>query len=131
MRWLVIVLLVLGAHLSLTAIAPGEAGKALIYWPFAKDSRPTVDILGSATKPITLLLSAVAGLSLLAAAASLLGWLVPPGFWSPAVILGTASSALLFILYIGVNSLIPLAVDLLLLWGVLFQKWSVAGLRGL
>jgi hypothetical protein len=75
MRWLVIVTLLLGAHFALTAIAPGE--KALFYWPFAKDSKPTLDLLGSATKPVTQLLSVVAGLCFLASVGAILGWLVP------------------------------------------------------
>ena len=128
MRWLVIVTLLLGAHFALTAIAPGE--KALFYWPFAKDSKPTLDVLGSATKPVTQLLSVVAGLCFLASVGAILGWLVPPVWFSPLIIAGAVASTLLFLLYIGINALVPLAIDAFLLWGVFGWHWTVATLRG-
>jgi hypothetical protein len=128
MRWLVIVILLLGAHFSLTAIAPGE--KALFYWPFAKDSKPTLDILGAATKPVTQLLSVVAGLCFLASVVAIFGWLIPPTWLPPLIIIGSVASALLFALNFGINALIPLALDAFLLWGVFGWHWTVATLRG-
>ena len=128
MRWLVIITLLLGAHFALTAIVPGE--KALLYWPFAKDSRPALDVLGSATKPVTQLLSVVAGLCFLASAAAIPGWLVPAAWFVPLIVTGAVASALLFLLYIGINALVPLAIDAFLLWGVFGWRWTVAILRG-
>lgn len=130
MRWLVVVFLVLGAHFSLTAIAPGEAGKALFYWPFAKDSQPTIGVFGSATKMIAQVLSIIAGLCLLASAAALIGWLVPAAWWTWLVVIGSVSSGLLFLLYIGPNAILPLAIDLVLLLGIFLWHWTVASLRG-
>jgi hypothetical protein len=130
MQWIVIGILGFGAHLSFTAIAPGEAGKASFYWPFAKDSEPAFDFLGSATIRITQLLSVTAGASFLAAIAGIFGWLVPSNWWIPLVVLGSASSAVLFICYIGIHSLIPLAIVVFLFWGVLSQNWTVASLKG-
>jgi hypothetical protein len=130
MRWLVIVTLLLGAHFALTAIAHGEAGRALFYWPFAKDSKPTLNVLGLATKPVTQLLSVIAGLCFLASVAALLGWLIPPAGLSPLMIVGSVASALLFLLYLGINALVPLAVDAFLLWGVFGWHWTVASLQG-
>lgn len=128
MRWLVIITLLLGAHFVLTAIAPGE--KALFYWPFAKDSKPTLDILGSATKPITQLLSVLAGLCFLASVTAILGWFIPPTWFLPLIITGMVASTLLFLLYIGINALAPLAIDAFLLWGVFGWHWTVATLKG-
>jgi hypothetical protein len=128
MRWVVIINLLFGAHYALTAIAPG--GKTLFYWPFAKDSKPTLDILGPATKSVTQLLSVVAGLCLLASVMAILGWLIPPTWFFPLIIIGTVASALLFLLYIGINALVPLAIDAFLLWGVFAWHWTVASLRG-
>jgi hypothetical protein len=128
MRWLVIITVLLGAHFALTAIAPGE--KALFYWPFAKDSKPSLDILGSATKPITQLLSVVTGLCFLASVVAILGWLIPPTWFIPLIIFGTVASTLLFLLYVGINALVPLAIDAFLLWGVFGWHWTVATLRG-
>ena len=128
MRWLIIVTLLLGAHFALTAIAPGE--KALFYWPFAKDSKPTLDVLGSATKPITQFLSIVAGLCFLASVAAIFGWLIPPALLPPLMIISSVASALLFMLYANINALIPLAIDAFLLWGVFGWHWTVTTLRG-
>ena len=128
MRWLVIITALLGAHFALTAIAPGE--KALFYWPFAKDSKPSLDILGSAAKPVTLLLSVVAGLGFLASVMAILGWLIPPAWFYPLMILGAVASTLLFLLYIGINALVPLAIDAFLLWGMFGWHWTAATLRG-
>lgn len=128
MRWLVIITVLLGAHFALTAIAPGE--KALFYWPFAKNSKPSLDILGSATKPVTQLLSVVAGLCFLASVMAILGWLIPPAWFVPLIIFGTVASTLLFLLYININALVPLAIDAFLLWGVFGWHWTVATLRG-
>ena len=115
MRWLVIVCLVLGAHVSLTAIAPGEAGKVLFNWPFAKDSKPAFDVLGSATKVVTQILSVIAGLCFLASVIALFGWLIPAQWWAWLVIVGSVASAVIFLLYLGINALIPLAIDAFLL----------------
>ncbi len=41
MRTIVIILLILGAHFSLTANVLARAGKAMLYWPFADDTKPT------------------------------------------------------------------------------------------
>jgi hypothetical protein len=128
MRWLVIITLLFGAHFALTAIAPGD--KTLFYWPFAKDSKPTLDILGSATKSVTQLLSVVAGLCLLASVMAIFDWLIPSTWFSPLIIIGTAASILLFMIYIGINAVVPLAIDAFLLWGVFGWHWTVASLRG-
>ena len=130
MRWLVIVSLLLGAHFALTAIAPAKAGKALFYWPFANDNKPTFGFLGAATKSITPFLSVIAGLCFLASVAVLLGWLIPANGWTPLVIVSAVASAALYLLFFGVNALVPLAIDAFLLWGVIAQHWTVAGLRG-
>ena len=128
MRWFVIITVLLGAHFALTAIAPGE--KALFYWPFAKDSKPSLDILGSATKPVTQILSVIAGLCFLASAVALFGWLIPANWWTVPVMVGAVASAILYLLYFSSNALIPLAINAFLLCGILALHWTVAGLRG-
>lgn len=129
MFWIVVIVLALGAHFSLTAIAPGQAGKAAFYWPFAKDSQPMIAVLGGAAQTVTMLLSGIAGLCFLAGILALFGWLVPAG-WLPALIaVGAIASALLYLLYFGVNALIPLAIDAFLLLGVFNLHWTVASLK--
>jgi len=101
-----------------------------LYCPFAKDTTPTLNLLGGATRPITQILSALAGICFLAAAVAHVGFLIPASWWAPLVIAGAAASAVLYILYFGVNAIIPLAVDALLLWGLCAPHWTVAALRG-
>jgi len=124
MRILVAVLLVVGAHFSLTALIPGP--KALFYWPFGPESKP---IIGIGAGVFTPLLAVIAGVCLLAAAAALLGLIVPEGWFVPLVIVGSIASILLYVLYLSVYSIAPIALDALLLWSVLAQQWTAISLR--
>ena len=131
MRYVVAILLLLGAHFSLTAFVPGAAGKARFYWLWAADSKPALAFLGGSLKGVlTPLFAAVAGAAFLCAFLSLFGWLVPAGWWTPLVLAGSLSSALLFLMYLGPMAILPLLVDMALLVGVLVLRWTVAGLRG-
>lgn len=123
MRILVTALLIVGAHFSLTALIPGP--KALVYWPFGADSKP---IAGAGV--LTPLLAVVAGAALLAAAAALFGLIIPEGWFVPLVIVGSIASILLYMLYLSVYSIVPIAFDAILLWGVLAQQWTAISLRG-
>jgi hypothetical protein len=125
MRILVTVLLIVGAHFGLTALIPGP--KALVYWPFGPESRP---IIGVGAGAPTQLLAVIAGASLLAAAAALFGLIIPEGWFVPLVIVGSITSILLYVLYFSVYSIAPIAIDVILLWGVLAQQWTVASLNG-
>jgi len=104
MRILVAVVLIVGAHFSLTALIPGS--KALVYWPFGPESKPIVNVGAGAP---TQLLAVIAGASLLAAAA-LFGLIIPEGWCVPLGIVGSLAS--------------------ILLWGVLAQHWTAASLNG-
>ena len=128
MRIVVIILLLVGAHYSLTPFAPAP-GKAWLGWPFDADSKPWLGgvdgVPGQPGSLVTTLLAAVAGLGFLAAAISLIfGAVVPVDWWQPLVVVAAVASALLYVLYFGMWALIPLVVDAVLLWGVLAQGWS-------
>jgi len=133
-RILVLVLLLLGAHFSLTPFAPAQAGKARFYWPFAADSRSILSRVGGLPSQsgsiVTPLLGGLAGLCFLAAVPALFSVVVPASWWPFLVAVGSVASILLYVLYLGPNSLLPIAIDLVLLWGVLIQHWTVAALRG-
>ena len=124
MRILVAVLLIVGAHFSLTALIPGP--KSVFYWPFEPESKPSV---GLGAGVLTPLLSVVAGVCLLAAAAALFGLIVPAAWFVPLVVVGSIASILLYVLYLSAFSIIPIAIDVILLWGVLAQQWSVVSLQ--
>ncbi len=134
MRIIVLVLLLLGAQFSATVFAPAEAGKAWFLWPFATDSKPWLGIIGGLPKQggsiVTPLLAGVATLCFLAAALGLFGIAIPADWWRPLVLVAVVASALLHGLFLGIWALAPMAVDLVLLWGLLLQNWSVSALTG-
>jgi hypothetical protein len=134
MRIIVALLLLLGAQFSLTAFAPTAAGRAWLLWPFAADVQPVLSGIGGLPQQsgsvLTPLLAGVSGLGFLAAALGLFGWGIPATWWLPAVVVATTASIALHILYIGLWALLPLAVDLAVLWGVFVWRWSAAMPRG-
>ncbi len=134
MAIVVLVLLLVAAHFSLTVFAPGAAGGATFYWPWAANSQPILAGIGGLPQTgggvVTPALAGIAGLCVLAATASLLGIVVPVNWWVPLVVAGALASIVLFVVYLGPLSIIPIALDLILLWGVALQHWTVAALRG-
>ncbi len=72
----------------------------------------------------------VASLAFIVAAGALWGFVVPPAWWQPALLVGAAASLVLFLVYMSPLAIIPLVVDLIILWGVLSQRWSVATFAG-
>lgn len=133
MYYLVLFLLVASAHFNLTPFAPTQEGKAWIGWPFAADSKSwlgmSVSLPAQSGSFITPTLAGVAGICFLAAAACLLGWLVPVDWFRPLVIAACSASVLLYALYFGPLALLPLALDVFLLYGLFGLNWSVAGLK--
>jgi hypothetical protein len=123
MRIIVIALLLLGAHFNLTAVVPGA--KALIYWPFGTDTKPLLAVFGAYPNSPTQLLAVLAGASFIAALLALFGWLIPANWFAPLVIVAALASAVLYVLYFGLFALLPLAIDIVLMWGVFTQNWSV------
>lgn len=130
MRIIVLVLLLLGAQFSATVFAPAEAGKAWLLWPFAEDSKAWLGMVGRLPKQggsvVAPLLGGIATLCFLAAALGLFGIIVPADWWRPLVLIAVVASALLHILFFGIWALAPIAVDVVLLWGLLLQNWSVS-----
>ena len=131
---IVLILLLLGAQFSFSAFAPAGAGKAWLLWPFTSDSRSWLGVVGGlpqqGSSVVTPFLAGIAGLCFLAAAASLVGWWVPADWWRPLVIVASIASLLLFVVYFGVWAIPPIVVDVILLWAVFAQNWSVSVLRG-
>ena len=128
MRWVVFLLLLLGALYSLTAFAPATAGKAGMLWPFAADSKPIVGFVGGlpgqASSIVTTFLAGVAGVFFLAAVTGLFWKAIPTRMWPTLVIVAVAMSMLLYVLYFGVWMLAPILADTILLWGVLSKRWT-------
>ncbi|HSJ55060.1 MAG TPA: hypothetical protein VLC52_15065 [Anaerolineae bacterium] len=135
--WIVIlVLLLLGAQLNLTALVPLQPGGApppwwvggRLLWPFAVETRtllPAGDLLNVLT-PVLAILSAAC---FLLAAAALLRRVVP-GRWFPwLIVVGAILSILLQVIWFSVWAIFPLLVDAALLWAVFGRQVTVEGLR--
>ena len=122
----ILVLLLLGAHLNLTALVPAAAGQGPppwwvgggLLWPFFLDTA-TLLPAGGIRDPITPLLGIAAAMCLALAAGALLGWIVPRSWLRRLVVAGggTARSCSRCV-WISGWAVLPLAVDLALLWAV-------------
>lgn len=133
----VLLLILLGAQLSATALVPAAPGQAPppwwvgggLLWPFFSDTRTLVPP-GEALDLLTPLLGIASAVCLLLAAAALLGWLVPASWFRWLVLAGALFSLVLHVVWLSGWSVLPLAVDALLLWLVLGGDVSVRSLRG-
>ena len=121
----ILVLLLLGAHLNLTALVPAAAGQGPppwwvgggLLWPFFLDTA-TLLPAGGIRDALTPLFGMTAAVCLLLAAGALLGWIVPRPWFRGLVVTGTALSIALQVLWISGWAVLPLAVDVALLWAV-------------
>jgi hypothetical protein len=126
--------LLLGAHLNLTALVPAPAGQGAppwwvgggLFWPFFADTDTLVPT-GGLRDTLTPLLGIAAATCLLMAAAALLGWLVPGSWFTPLVVAGAVCSIALQIVWLSGWTVLPLALDAVLLWVVLAGNIAIAG----
>lgn len=135
-------LLFVAWHFPTTFFVPAGSPyeKGWLVWPFGQQTRPAFDALSGVLAPsvptatgtptVAMVAAGVASLSFIVAVAALWGIVVPVGWWQPAVILGASSSLLLFLVYASPLALIPFLVDLVLLWGMFTQRWSVETFAG-
>lgn len=136
--WIIIfILLLLGAQLNLTAIVPLQPGGTpppwwvggRLLWPFAVETRtliPPGDLLNTLT-PILAITSAIA---FLLAAAALLRWVVPGQWFQRLIVAGAVLSIVLQVIWFSGWAILPLLVDVALLWAVFGQHVTVSSLRG-
>lgn len=130
MKFLVTLLLLAGAHFALTATMPAQMGKGWILWPFAADSQAVLGLAGEGITNATKLLSVIAGACFLAAILALFGLIIPAEWWGVLVGIASVSSLALYLLYLGPWTILPIVVDIFLLWGIFVAHWSAAMLRG-
>jgi hypothetical protein len=129
--------LLLGAHLSLTALVPAAAGQGAppwwvgggLFWPFFSDT-PTPLPAGNLRDTVTPLLGMAAAMCLLLAAGALLGWIVPRAWLAPLVVAGAALSIALQVCWLSGWTVLPLLVDVALLWAVFAKHTAVLALHG-
>jgi hypothetical protein len=134
--WIVIlVLLFLGAQLNLTALVPLQVGDPApplwvggrLLWPFAVETRTLLP--GDALNTLTPILAIASAMCFLLAAAALLRWVVP-GQWFPwLVVAGAILSIVLQVIWLSGWAVLPLLVDVALLWVVFGSHATVGSLR--
>ena len=133
---LMLVLLLLAAHLNLTALVPLQVGDASppwwvggrLAWPFAVDTNTLVPA-GDMLNALTPLLAITAALAFLMAAAALMRWIVPAQWFTGLIVAGVVTSIALQVIWFSPWAVLPLLVDVALLWFVFGQHVTIAGLR--
>ncbi len=134
---LMLVLLLLGAQLNLTAIVPLQPGGTpppwwvggRLLWPFAVETH-TLLPPGDALNVLTPILAIASAISFLLAAAALLHWLVQGQWFQWLIVAGALLSIVLQIIWFSGWAVLPLLVDVALLWAVFGQHVTVGQLRG-
>lgn len=132
---LALVLVLLAAHLNLTALVPLKVGDTpppwwvggRLVWPFAVDTQTL--ITGDLLNTLTPLLAVGSAVAFLLAAAALLRWFVPADWFRWLIVVGVILSILLQAIWISPWAVLPLLLDVVLLWLVFGQQVTVAGLR--
>lgn len=136
--WVVIlILLLLGAQLNLTAIVPLQPGDppppwwvgGRLLWPFAAET-PTLIPAGDVLNTLTPILGIASGIFFLLAAAALLRWVVPGNWFRWLIVAGAVLSILLQVIWLSGWAVLPLLVDAALLYTVFGQRITVSSLRG-
>ena len=133
------ILLMLAWHFPTTFFVPGGTGQPTsdagsLIWPFGRASSPVLagvptfvapGSMTSFTSPsVAMAAAGIASLAFLLALFSLWGVVIPAEWWRPAAIVGSVASIVLFLIYLGPWAIIPIAIDLVVLWGVFIQGWT-------
>jgi hypothetical protein len=138
MKWLFAVLLVLQAHFAASYLVPldsgaqGEFGGLLRWaWPWSiGDGGLLGRIPASGQYPIVgVWLGGGAALMLVLAALAVMGWWVPFGWWRPLAVGGAILSLILMVGFFGATKLLPMALDLLVIWAAM-TNWLSAPATG-
>jgi hypothetical protein len=133
---LMLILLLLGAQLNLTAIVPLQVGDTpppwwvggRLLWPFAMETLtllPPGDVLNT----ITPILAFASAACFLLAVASLLRWAVPEGWFPWLIVAGAVLSIVLQVIWLSGWAVLPLLVDGALLWVIFGRHLTVSRLR--
>jgi hypothetical protein len=127
-------LLIVGWHFPTTFFIPGGPPyeKGWLIWPFGRQTQPAIEALPGVIAPsalpatgaptIALIAAGLASLAFLVAIAGVWGFVVPPSWWQPIVVLAAAASGVLFTIYFSPLAIIPLVVDVIAVWLALSQS---------
>jgi hypothetical protein len=133
---LMLVLLLLGAQLNLTALVPLQAGGTpppwwvggRLLWPFAVETHTLIPA-GDLMNTLTPILAIVSAILFLLAAAALLRRVVPGKWFQWLIVASALLSIVLQVVWFSGWAVFPLLVDLALLWAVLGKHVTVDNLR--
>ncbi len=133
---LLLVLLFLAAHLNLTALVPLQRGDApppwwvggWLLWPFAEET-DTLLLSGDTLNAFTPILGIISAVCFLMAAAALLRWRVPREWFSWLIVGGAVLSIVLQVIWFTGWAILPLLVDVTLLWVIFGRHVTVDSLR--
>ncbi|HET8655183.1 MAG TPA: isoprenylcysteine carboxylmethyltransferase family protein [Longimicrobiaceae bacterium] len=117
MRWVIFVLLALGALFGLGAVAPAAPAGLGDAWSSGA-------VGGSVATIVRPILGAAAGLLFLAALVGLFSTTIPMRGWSGLVVAASVVSLLLYAPYFGPRVIAPIAVDAVLLVGLVAGWWA-------
>ncbi len=128
-------LLLLAAHLNLTALVPLLPGDpappwwvgGMLFWPFDVQSHTLLS--GNSLNTLTPILAITSGVLFLMACAALLRRLVPAHWFTRLIIVGAVLSIALQVIWFSGWALFPILVDIALLWAVFSQQVTVHSLR--
>lgn len=133
MKWLFAVLLVLQAHFAASYLVPlgtgaqGEFGGLLRWlWPWSiGDGGVLGRIPASGEYPIAgVWLGGAAALMFILAALAVVGWWVPFVWWRVLAMGGATLSLFLMFGFFGATKLLPMALDLVVLWLAITDRMS-------
>jgi hypothetical protein len=134
---IMLVLLLLAAHLNLTALVPLQPGDpqppwwvgGRLVWPFAVET--TTLLKGDVLNILTPILGIASATVFLLAAAALLRWLIPSQGFRWLIFVGAALSIVLQLIWFTGWAILPILIDAILLWFVFGQGITVDSLREL
>jgi hypothetical protein len=134
LKWIFAALLVLQAHFAASYLVPldreaqGEFGGLLRWaWPWSiGDSGLLGRIPASGDYPLSgVFLAGSAALMFILAALAVMGWWVPFGWWRVLAMGGAILSLLLMAGFLGATKLVPMVLDLVVLWATI-TNWLPA-----
>ena len=133
MKWHLAVLLVLQAHFAASYLVPLDSGAQRQFggllkwaWPWSiGDGGLLGRIPASGEYPIVgVWLAGGAALLFVLAALAVMGWWVPFGWWRVLAMGGAVLSLLLMLGFFGVTKLLPMVLDLVVLWAAMADRMS-------
>lgn len=132
---LMLVLLLFAAHLNLTALVPLQPGDpspawwvgGRLIWPFAVETR-TLLVQGEVLSTLTPLLAITSAICFLLAVAALMHWRVPEKWFRSLIVVGAVLSIVLQSIWLSPWAVLPIVVDIVLLWLVFGQHRTVGSL---